>query len=284
MSQFYFQQAFDNAMVGPWKQIAEGYGRMVLGYFGKTPVPPDPKIVKLASEQLGLEPTETPPLQLTDADPEKGVDAARRQLEAAGIEATDENIFVAATCGEKGIAFLKGEGEVGVRKLGDEVAPAAPPAPPPGATPAEPVDTGPAAYTVTVNGRTHSVVVDEATVRVDDRQYDVDIQREAEIPDSAAAEPAAPPAPSTPAAPAPARPAPVAPAGAGTEVEAHLPGKVLRIVANQGAAVESGSLLLVLEAMKMEIPITAPSGGTVAQIHVAVGDQVPTGAVLVTLT
>ena len=58
VSQFYFQQAFNNVMFGPWKKIAEPYGKMVLGYFGKTPVPPDPEeVVKLAAEQLGLEPT-----------------------------------------------------------------------------------------------------------------------------------------------------------------------------------------------------------------------------------
>ena len=40
VSQFYFQQAFNNVMFGPWKKIADGYGKMVLGYFGKTPVAP----------------------------------------------------------------------------------------------------------------------------------------------------------------------------------------------------------------------------------------------------
>ncbi|HHB93845.1 MAG TPA: biotin attachment protein, partial [Campylobacterales bacterium] len=49
VSQFYWQQAYSNVMFGKWKQIAPGYGRMVLGYFGKTPVPADEEIVKLAS-------------------------------------------------------------------------------------------------------------------------------------------------------------------------------------------------------------------------------------------
>ena len=57
VSQFYFQQAFNNVMFGEWEKIAEPYGQMVLGYFGKTPVPPDPEVVQIASEQLGLEPT-----------------------------------------------------------------------------------------------------------------------------------------------------------------------------------------------------------------------------------
>ena len=47
VSQFYWQQAYANVMFGPWKQIAPGYGRMVLGYFGKTPVEADPEIIKL---------------------------------------------------------------------------------------------------------------------------------------------------------------------------------------------------------------------------------------------
>ena len=51
VSQFYFQQAFNNVMFGPWKKIADGYGKMVLGYFGKTPVEPDAEIVKLSAKQ-----------------------------------------------------------------------------------------------------------------------------------------------------------------------------------------------------------------------------------------
>jgi pyruvate carboxylase subunit B len=43
--------------LGPWKKIAPGYGKMVLGYFGKTPVEPDPMVVQIAHEQLKLEPT-----------------------------------------------------------------------------------------------------------------------------------------------------------------------------------------------------------------------------------
>ena len=116
VSQFYFQQAFNNVVFGPWKKIAEGYGKMVLGYFGKTPVFPDPKVVKLASEQLGLQPTSRSPLEINDKDPKKGIQASRASLATAGIPDTEENIFIAATCLEKGIAFLKGEGKIGVRK------------------------------------------------------------------------------------------------------------------------------------------------------------------------
>ncbi len=116
VSQFYFQQAFNNVMIGPWKKIAEGYGKMVLGYFGKTPVPPNPEIVKLAQEQLDLEPTTRSPRLINDEDPTKGVEAAKVMLEQNKLPATDENIFIAATCKEKGIIFLKGEARVQIRK------------------------------------------------------------------------------------------------------------------------------------------------------------------------
>lgn len=116
VSQFYFQQAFNNVMIGPWKKIAEGYGKMVLGYFGKTPVPPNSEIVKLAQEQLGLEPTTRSPRLINDDDPTKGVDSAKKMLQENGIDATDENIFIAATCGEKGILYLKGKAKANVRK------------------------------------------------------------------------------------------------------------------------------------------------------------------------
>ncbi len=68
VSQFYFQQAFNNVMFGPWVKIAEGYGKMVLGYFGRTPVTPNAEVVALASQQLKLEPTTKNALELADAD------------------------------------------------------------------------------------------------------------------------------------------------------------------------------------------------------------------------
>ncbi len=116
VSQFYFQQALNNVMQGPWNAIAPGYGKMVLGYFGKTPVAPDPEIVKIASEKLNLEPTTKKVLELTDADETKSLAYWSDKLKEEDIETTDENIFIAAACGEKGITFLKGEAKVNVRK------------------------------------------------------------------------------------------------------------------------------------------------------------------------
>ncbi|MGM9096830.1 biotin attachment protein, partial [Campylobacter jejuni] len=117
VSQFYFQQAFNNVMFGPWKKIAEGYGKMVLGYFGKTPVTPDANIVELASKQLNLEPTTELAINIADKDESKSIAYTKTLLEKEGIETSEENIFIAAACKEKGIAFLKGEAKVNIRKL-----------------------------------------------------------------------------------------------------------------------------------------------------------------------
>ena len=59
VSQFYFQQALNNAIFGRWKRIAEGYGKMVLGYFGKTPREPDPMVVQLAAGAASSPPPAT---------------------------------------------------------------------------------------------------------------------------------------------------------------------------------------------------------------------------------
>ena len=91
VSQFYFQQAFNNVMFGPWKKIAEGYGKMVLGYFGKTPVEPDKSLVKLASEQLSLKPTKEHAMDIADKDESKSLKFTRELLKKEGIEPSEEN-------------------------------------------------------------------------------------------------------------------------------------------------------------------------------------------------
>ena len=67
----------------------------------------------------------------------------------------------------------------------------------------------------------------------------------------------------------------------GTGLVAPMPGKVIALLAKAGAAVEKGTPLLVLEAMKMEHTISAPHAGTVKSFRYAAGDQVGEGAELV---
>lgn len=243
VSQFYWQQAFSNVMIGPWKKIAPGYGRMVLGYFGKTPVEPDPEIVKLASEQLELEPTTENPLDISDRDELKSMAHWKKVLEDAGLEATEENIFIGASCQEKGIAYLKGESPLMVRKISEEK---------------ETVKEGGSmsqaggSYTVVVDGQKFNVQVAEGDVAIEVKE-----------------------------AAAPAAAAPVADAGGeGEEVKASVPGNVWKILKNPGESVEADEKIMILEAMKMEIDITSPKAGTVATISVNVNQTVQEGQVL----
>ncbi len=259
VSQFYFQQAFNNVMFGPWKKIAEPYGKMVLGYFGRTPVEPDPEVVALAKEQLELEPTTKPVLELNDADPTKGVDVAKADLEKEGLPITDENIFIAAACKDKGIKFLKGEAEIGVRKIDREAEAAAA-----ASTTAKP-SSGPAEYTVTVNGEDIYMAFEGNMVTVDGKVYRVAIRPEDKTasPDSSGG----------------------GSGGGGkiTEVSSQMPGAVYKQLVHAGDHVRAGEPMLILEAMKMEMEIQSPVDGTVDEIRFAVGDQVATGQVLATV-
>jgi len=152
VSQFYWQQAYANVMFGPWKQIAPGYGKMVLGYFGKTPTAPDSEIIKIASQKLKLEPTTQNPLDISDKDEKKSIAYWRDVLEKEGLEVNDENIFIAAAGDQKGITFLKGEAKVMVRKNSDK-------------TIGDKEMAG--SYTVVVDGQKFSVQVADGDVEIE---------------------------------------------------------------------------------------------------------------------
>lgn len=120
VSQFYFQQAYNNVMAGKWKNIADGYGKMVLGYFGKTPVAPDPEVVQAASDFLKLPVTTENPIDIAERDEKKGAAYWTKMLEDEGIPVTEENVFIAVSGQAKGILFLKGNAKCEVRKISDE--------------------------------------------------------------------------------------------------------------------------------------------------------------------
>ena len=124
-------------------------------------------------------------------------------------------------------------------------------------------------YTITVNGVAYDVVVEEAGAGA--------------VAAPKAAAPKAAPAAAPKAAPAPAAPKAAAGAAGSIKVEAGAAGKIFKIEAKVGQAVKKGDAVVILEAMKMEIPVVAPEDGTVASIDVAVGDPVEAGAVLATL-
>ncbi|WP_096016070.1 biotin/lipoyl-containing protein [Campylobacter lanienae] len=249
VSQFYFQQAFNNVIFGPWKKIAEGYGKMVLGYFGKTPVSPDSKIIELASQQLNLNPTTTPAIDIADQDETKSIAYTKSLLEKEGIETTEENIFIVAACKEKGIAYLKGEGKVMVRKNSDMPKPT--------------TKSSSNQFSVTVNGNNYNVEVADGFNNFSIKSI-------------------------TPAKPSEhkeskSEPKIVSSTGASNEIIATMSAGVFKILVNTGDSVQAGQTVVILEAMKMEIPIKAEIDGEVEEIFISQGQTVEDGQLLIKL-
>jgi pyruvate carboxylase subunit B len=117
-SQQYWLQAFNNVMYGRWEKIDPGYGKAVLGYFGKTPLPPNPEVIKKASEQLNLPVFNGDPLEAAP----KNIEPAKKALEERNLPVTDENIFIVLASmvpGKKmelneGIRLLTGQGKIDI--------------------------------------------------------------------------------------------------------------------------------------------------------------------------
>jgi len=248
VSQFYWQQAYANVVFGKWKQIAPGYGKMVLGYFGKTPVEPDPEIVELASKQLKLEPTTKSALELANEDPTKSLEHYKKLTVDNGIEPTDENVFIVASCGDKGIKFLKGEAEINVRKLSNM-----------NNNESKGSKKMAGQYTVVVNGVKYNVDV------VEGHDGEVKVTN---------AEPAKESAPAT---------TPTTSGPGSVEIHTQTPGNVWKILVKPGDSVKEGDTIMILEAMKMEIDIPAPQDGVIKTIDVKVDDTVSDGQLLATM-
>lgn len=232
VSQFYFQQAFNNVMFGPWEKIAEGYGKMVLGYFGKTPVEPDAEVKKLAAKQLNLEPTTELAIDIADKDKTKSIAYVKNLLEKEGIAVSEENIFIAAACKEKGIAYLKGEAKVNVRK---------------NASMPKQISADENKFTVSVNGNKYHVEVSAGF----DKDVNIKSVQKADTQENIMQN-----------------------ADSSEGVQAGISGNVFKIYINEGEEVKSGQVVMVLEAMKMEIEVNAPKDGIIEKICVKTGDSV----------
>ena len=240
VSQFYVQQALNNVMFGKWKKIVPAYGQMVLGYFGKTPANPDPEIIKIAKEQTGLELTSKTVLEINNADENKGIEAAKKILKKEGLSINDENIFIVATCKDKGITFLKGESQLGIRKIKEEE---------------NKEDCSSGDFTVTVDGQAFSVKLDKHDqVIVNGQKHNVDISKG--INDN------------------------IQMKNDGTPILASMPGTVWKINVEEGSNVGENDIVVILESMKMEIPISTPVKGKVVQIAVTKGQRVANGDIL----
>ncbi len=248
VSQFYFQQAYANVTQGPWQKITDGYGKMLLGYFGRTPVKPDPEIVRIAEQQLGKPVFKGDPLDVL----EPGIPIAKAILEKEGLPVTDENIFIigalATPGGNKGLDFLQGKASVNVRKVSRETDVEKTPVAAPPSRPA--VRIGPVDYTVTMEGKAYQVTVEESgKVSAVAPRVEVTLQPPLTV-----------------------------------EIRAKLQGIVYEIFVVPGDRVGKGDTLMILEAMKMETAVVAAADGNVVTVEVEKNQVVKTNQLLVTLS
>lgn len=262
-SQQYWLQAFNNVLYGRWKKIDPGFGKSVLGYFGKTPLPSDPEVVKLAAEQLNMEP-------LKDVDPLSKapniLPQAKEELEKRGLPTDEKSVFLVAAAMvpgknielNEGIRLLKGKPKIDL-PLKKKEEPAAKPvsaaqAPAPvSATPT--LLPGPVTTTCAVveNGVTRNFKV---TVEIPQSAFGTG-QAKASAPQAS----------------------PVADVSEDIMVFSPFEGEapVVELNVKNGDRVTRGQNLGAVEAMKANHHFKSPVSGTVKEIFVELGDEVGTG-------
>lgn len=279
-SQQYWLQAFNNVLYGRWEKIEQGYGQAVLGYFGRTPLPPDPEVVRRAAEQLKMEPFDGDPLE---AAPNM-IPEARRALEERNLPVTDENVFLVLSSmvpGKKlevneGLRLLTGTSKIDIplkkekeSKAGTAPAGSAAAAP----APAAPAQQGPL---------TTRCTVEEGGKK---RTFTVTLE-----PIAGGARGAAGAAPAQGAAghgmsAAPAPAAAEAGAAEGTPVYSTFSGavEVVDVLAQVGDRVTEGDCIAQVEAMKAKHDIRTPIGGTVRAVHVQIGSEIDRSTPIMTI-
>ena len=289
-SQQYWLQAFNNVLHGRWQKIDAGYGRSVLGYFGRTPEPPDPAVITIAAEQLKLEPFTGDPLEKAS----DSIATAEEALRERELPLTEENIFLVASAivpGKnmelnEGIRLLTGKAKINLPlKTREKPAIDTIPAPVQALAPAPavvaPVQVTPApapavvapAFTPAVT--TQCTVVEGAVTRT----FRITIEPPAGT-SPAGATPAPTIAPVV-AAPTP----PPASTGERTPVFSPFEGKVELVDINVkvGDAVRKGQVVAAVEAMKAKHDVRAPRDGTVVEINAELGSEVFAGKPILTL-
>ncbi len=259
-SQQYWLQAFNNVLLGRWKKIEAGYGRSVLGYLGRTPLPPNPEVVKIAAEQLKLEPFTGNPFEAA-ADT---LAQAEEALKERNIATSEENIFLVASAIvpgramelNEGIRFLTGNAKISLPLKKAAPAPAA----------------GAAAAPLSAPFTTVCKVVEGAVTR----NFEITIEPPGtSMPPAAAAAPAAvvPPA------------APLIYTGKTIAVFSPFEGnvEVVQIAVKVGDTVQEGQVVAQVEAMKANHDVKAPSSGKILSIDAALGTQVSSEKPIMTI-
>lgn len=250
-SQQYWLQAFNNVMFGRWQKIESGYGRSVLGYFGKTPLPPDPEVVKVASEQLDMPVFEGDPLEAAP----NNIEPAKQALVERDLPVNDRNLFLVLSTmvpGKKmelneGIKLLTGKGKIDIPLKKKE-------------------EPAPAATQATAGGPHTSTCQVEEGGKV--RTFVVTLE------------------PATPVA-GDATPGQTQPgSAAGTPVYSGFGGEVevIDIKVKIGDSVDQGMVVATVEAMKAQHDIKAPCAGKVLAINARVGDEIEASTAILTIS
>ncbi len=269
-SQQYWVQAFNNVLYGRWEKIEAGYGRAVLGYFGRPPLPPDPEVVKKAADQLNLPPYEGDNPFEAIADP---IPEAKKALEDNKLPLSEENIFIvvsAMVSGKKmatneGLRFLLGKGKVDLPLKQKEEAPQTPEAQAPVAPAAAPSLSGPVTTKCRVkeNGKT--------------RTFEVTVEP---MSGGAAAptqgQPAAPAQEAAPSHAASGQEIPICSTFAGFV-------QLTDILVDTGDTVDEGQPVAQVEAMKATHDILSPAAGKITAVKAGIGDDVDPSTPIVML-
>ena len=248
-SQQYWLQAFNNVLHGRWEKIDAGFGKSVLGYFGKPPLSPDPEVVKISAQQLELPPFDGDPLE----EAPDTLAEAETALKERGIEVTDENRFLVAAAivpGKnmelnEGIRLLEGRSKITLPLKKKE-----------------PIGGGAA---LTAPTKTNITVNEGGKTRI----YEVIIE---------------PPASTiTPASGQSQQSANGG--GQTTDVFSPFEGNVelVEINVKVGDAVTQGQVVAAVEAMKAKHDVKAPCSGRVATVHAVIGNEVSAGKPILTI-
>jgi pyruvate carboxylase subunit B len=258
-SQQYWLQAFNNVMYGRWEKIDAGYGRAILGYFGKTPLPPDPEVMKIATEQLELPVFNGDPLEAAP----KNIAPAQEALKERNLPVNDVNTFLvlaAMVPGKKmelneGIRLLTGKGKIDIPLKKKEDKPS--------------VENKPIVEQVVMpshEGPVKSKCIVEENGR--SRVFLVTLE------------------PVGQGGEAVKKPAEESPAGEARSVFSTFAGTVdiVDILVGVGSEVKKGQVVAQVEAMKAKHDIKAPIEGTVSAILVEIGDEVDSSKPILKIT
>jgi len=262
-SQQYWLQAFNNVMYGRWKKIDPGYGRAVLGYFGKTPLPPDPNVVKIASEQLEMPVFDGDPLEAAP----NNIEAAKKALEERSLPTSEVNIFLVVAAmvpGKKievneGIRLLTGKAKIDIPLIkteeAEKEAPAVQSAPVMSTAITEPVTTK---CVVEENGksRTFFITVEPVTGSLTNTNSTFEAVKTA------------------------------VPSQDGEKVFSTFAGSVdiVDILVEVGSQVKKGQVIVQVEAMKAKHDIKAPRDGVVSAINVEIGDEIDSSKAILVIS